>query len=306
MAIPSLGTVVQYAVIALLGYILAGAPFLSHLSGGSSSTSTTNPRSSSSSPGNRQFSLDKVESLVIPDPDLRCEDHDYRVHVLAREPLVIYIEGFVSEEEAGHVVEMSEPNFVPSTVWTEGKETLNASVRKSEKARLDRDHVVRCIEERARRFQGWRPHVFVEKLWAQRYRASGHYAYHYDWSTATASSGRVSSFMVYLEANCTGGGTNFPRLKMPGDESWCRFLECEGEGGEEGERREGVTFKAIKGNAVYWENLRSDGSGYKESWHAGLPVKEGVKIGLNIWSWYQEGLDARMLREESMREGAGQ
>jgi len=96
--------------------------------------------------------------------------------------------------------------------------------------------------------------------------------------------------MVYLEADCTGGGTHFPRLERPKDESWCRFIECDEEGGQNGTQvLEGMTFKPIKGNAVFWENMRSDGSGYKESWHAGLPVKSGTKIGLNIWSWYQEG-----------------
>jgi len=117
------------------------------------------------------------------------------------------------------------------------------------------------------------------------------FRYHYDWSAGKSASGRVSSFMVYLEADCTGGGTNFPRLEKPKDESWCRFIECEEEEGAGNGTQvlNGVTFKPIKGNAVFWENMRSDGSGYKESWHAGLPVKSGTKIGLNIWSWYQEG-----------------
>lgn len=93
--------------------------------------------------------------------------------------------------------------------------------------------------------------------------------------------------MVYLEADCTGGGTNFPRLKMPADKKWCEFIECGGDG--EGLEYEGVTFKPITGNAVFWENLRADGSGYRETWHAGLPVLSGTKVGLNIWSWYQPG-----------------
>lgn len=147
-------------------------------------------------------------------------------------------------------------------------------------------------------FQGWRPFVFIEKLWAQRYATGGHYTYHYDWSSATRSSGRVSSFMVYLAANCTGGGTHFPRLRHPSpgriDHEWCRFIECEDgfagdEAGNGTSLKEGIVFKPIAGNAVYWENMRSDGSGYAESWHAGLPVKSGVKIGLNIWSWLQMG-----------------
>lgn len=88
--------------------------------------------------------------------------------------------------------------------------------------------------------------------------------------------------MVYLGANCVGGGTNFPRLRMPPGKQWCRFLECEGKPGWEG-----ITFKPIKGNAIFWENLRPDGTGYPETWHAAFPVTEGTKVGLNIWSWYQ-------------------
>jgi len=90
--------------------------------------------------------------------------------------------------------------------------------------------------------------------------------------------------MVYLEANCTGGGTEFPRLKRPPGRDWCKFIECPPEE-EEDEGGMGVVFKPIEGNAVFWENFRADGSPVLESWHAGLPVKEGVKIGLNIWSW---------------------
>ena len=52
-------------------------------------------------------------------------------------------------------------------------------------------------------------------------------------------------------------------------------------------KKDGITFKPIKGNAVFWENLRADGTGYTETWHAAYPVTSGTKVGLNIWSWYQ-------------------
>jgi prolyl 4-hydroxylase len=100
--------------------------------------------------------------------------------------------------------------------------------------------------------------------------------------------------MVYLDAQCQGGGTNFPRLKMPRSREWCQFLECDDLNEQKGKEmetgvREGITFKPIKGNAVFWENLRPDGTGYPETWHAAFPVTEGTKVGLNIWSWYQPG-----------------
>ncbi|PKY08328.1 hypothetical protein P168DRAFT_308386 [Aspergillus campestris IBT 28561] len=144
---------------------------------------------------------------------------------------------------------------------------------------------VRCLTRRAASFQGWRPYLHIEPLWAQRYNVSGHYTHHYDWAGSAARGGdRATTFMVYLDDGCKGGGTNFPRLVRPVAREWCRFIEC-GEG--EGEGMDGITFKPIAGNAVFWENLRPDGSGYPETWHAALPVTEGVKVGLNIWSWYQ-------------------
>lgn len=161
-------------------------------------------------------------------------------------------------------------------------ERVDPSVRLSDRALLDRDDVVRCLEERARAFQGWRPFLYIERMWAQRYNVSGHYRHHYDWTGNGQGADRVSTFMVYLKADCTGGGTNFPRLRKPLDKKWCRFIECDAEPQEEG-----VTFKPIKGNAIFWENLRADGTGYPETWHAALPVRSGEKVGLNIWSWYQ-------------------
>ena len=75
---------------------------------------------------------------------------------------------------------------------------------------------------------------------------------------------------------------------MPNVENgrWCEFLECE-KNGPDGENSDdfGVTFKPIKGNAVFWENLGPDGRGYEQTFHAGLPVSRGSKVGLNIWSW---------------------
>ncbi|KAH8731387.1 hypothetical protein GQ44DRAFT_671203 [Phaeosphaeriaceae sp. PMI808] len=281
----SLSSLVQYGFLAIVVYVLAGAPL---------STLVSNSYSGANASEHSAASLDKLESLVIPDTDLQCEQHTYKgVHILNREPLVVYIEGFLGDEEARHVVGASSPHFTPATIWNAGQEKLDTTIRHSEKAPLPRDQTVKCIEDRARRFQGWRPNVFIEKLWAQRYGTGGHYTYHYDWSVATKSSGRVSSFMVYLESNCTGGGTHFPRLRHPAststDHEWCRFMECSPIS-TNSSLGEGIVFKPIAGNAVYWENMRLDGSGYAESWHAGLPVETGSKIGLNIWSWLQVGL----------------
>lgn len=266
----------------------------------------------------------------------QCPQDAYSVHIFSREPLVIYIEGFLLPEERVHLLDIrcvwprkgyecmpenaltqpiySEPLFTPSTVTDDGGASTHrdSSVRDSEVALVPRTAAVRCVESRARALQGWRDEVWVERLRVQRYRPGGHYAHHFDWSSSRGGWGRVSSFMAWVddsagsagEGELVGGGTEFPLLRSPEDRRWCRFVECapdngtsaessEPSGSERGDLREGlggatgVVFKPLVGNAVYWENFRSDGSGrgYEETWHAGLPVVEGVKVGLNIWSW---------------------
>lgn len=177
---------------------------------------------------------------------------------------------------------------------------------------IPRDGMVRCIEARARSLQGWRNEQWIERLRTQRYRPGGHYSHHFDWSSSFGGWGRVSSFMVWVDGSAEdeanplhGGGTAFPLVSRASlHENWCRFIECgakdeaidprnsESHGHvtapmKEGGAGPGVVFKPLAGNAVYWENFRPDGTGrgWDETWHAGLPVVEGIKVGLNIWTW---------------------
>jgi len=75
-----------------------------------------------------------------------------------------------------------------------------------------------------------------------------------------------------------GGGTRFPMVKAKKGEEWCGILDCDAEEGE------GVTFRAVEGNAVFWGNLREGGEGNERVIHAGLPVETGEKIGMNVWT----------------------
>lgn len=93
----------------------------------------------------------------------------------------------------------------------------------------------------------------------------------------------MTTFLVYLNDNYTGGGTNFPRLEQPVDQRWCGVILCTGD--EDYEEYHGVTFKPVMGSAIYWENFYPNGTPHKGTRHAGLPVRSGEKLGLNIWSW---------------------
>lgn len=268
---PSAATIFQYFLFSVVIYFFVLSPYL---------------QPQSDAPNTEQAvvaSYEKIEALVYPEKGVRCPTHTYETHILSRDPLIIYIPHFLSHREAEDLVDASAAHFEPSTIWHAGVESHDPTIRNSSKALLPRSTTVQCIEARARDFQGWRKDVFIERLWAQRYGPGGHYVHHFDWSTqGKGGAGRVSTFMVYLHAECEGGGTHFPRLDMPPGERWCEYLECESERG-------GVTFKAAKGAAVYWENFRTDGSGHEATYHAGLPVESGSKVGLNIWSWHQPG-----------------
>ena len=124
---------------------------------------------------------------------------------------------------------------------------------------------------------------------------------------------RVASFFIYLEDDCLGGGTEFPDLKLEDstifaksrraldsqrvdssshDEGrnlseelqyWEERIEIEEIGDNTLQPDKGTIFKPRKGSGVFWVNLHESGFGDPRVTHAGLPVREGKKVGMNIW-----------------------
>lgn len=92
---------------------------------------------------------------------------------------------------------------------------------------------------------------------------------------------RITSFFVYLVANCTGGTTVFPSAVRPQGEEWCDALKCRNDDGQEVQWLE---VEPKVGTAIFWYNLDLNGDGDVNTVHTGTPVKEGVKVGLNIWT----------------------
>jgi prolyl 4-hydroxylase len=140
------------------------------------------------------------------------------------------------------------------------------NTRTSQSTSVQRTPIVRCIETRALHFQGFDlPRTHLEPLQLVSYTQKQAFHYHTDWfppepAAADPSGNRVSSFFAYIQAqNLTGGGTNFPLLDAPRDERWCKYVDCD----EEIEK--GVTFRAVEGNAVFWQNLVDGGRGDERS-----------------------------------------
>ncbi|KAI3323981.1 2OG-Fe(II) oxygenase superfamily protein [Xylariaceae sp. AK1471] len=215
-----------------------------------------------------------------------CQHPAYQSYIVSRSPLVIYLDGFLTSEEQTHLKAITKDTFSRSAVADNAGVQGQRQTRTSQSTNVARDDVVRCIEERALLFQGFdTPRTYLEPLQLVKYGRGEHYHFHTDWFTNTAHASsamggnRQSSFFAYVSAeNITGGGTNFPMVAPPHDTRWCGFIDCD-EAWENG-----VTFRPVVGNAVFWSNMLDDGTGDQRTLHAGLPVTTGSKIGMNIWT----------------------
>ncbi|KAF2093746.1 oxidoreductase-like protein [Rhizodiscina lignyota] len=224
-----------------------------------------------------------------------CQHHPYMTRILSHNPLSIYIEDFLTTEERLHLQNLAVPLFQASTVGnfdTKGTQSgVKSSFRNSSSAKLhehEEDPVITCIKQRAAAFQGYMSPDNVEPLVVVRYQPGQFYDYHNDWFPVPARFdghyyNRVSSFFVYLDDNCEGGATHFPMFPKVGWEegdsrqTWCDHIECD-------PTIKGVAVKSKAGNAVFWINLNGDTQGDNRAIHSGLPVKNGTKYGLNIFS----------------------
>ncbi|OTB14729.1 hypothetical protein K445DRAFT_318628 [Daldinia sp. EC12] len=230
---------------------------------------------------------DAAQKPMAASSDYTCEHPAYQSHIVSKSPLVIYLANFITPEERAHLQEITKDTFSHSAVADSSGAQGLRQTRTSQSTNVPRDAVVRCIEERALLFQGFDvPRTHLEPLQLVKYGPGERYHFHTDWYTnsahATSALGgnRLSSFFAYVAASddITGGGTNFPMVRAPHDERWCEFVDCD----EPWEN--GVTFRPVVGNAVFWQNLHEDGTGDQATLHAGLPVTSGSKIGMNIWT----------------------
>ncbi|KAJ5434834.1 Prolyl 4-hydroxylase alpha subunit [Penicillium cf. griseofulvum] len=197
--------------------------------------------------------------------EAQCPVQKYQTLIFSTDPLIIYIEDYLSYEETRYLLHLADPLFIQSPVSKGYRlDEYDLSIRSSKSAVLPSDPVVACIEQRTMDFQG----------------------YHFD-LILTGSRGwktpRVSTIFAYLECDdCVGGSTQFPYYRGSFPASWCKFIDCEDN--EDNRAAGGIGFKPIQGNAVFWRNLYENGTGHPGVWHAGMPVHKGRKSGLNIFT----------------------
>ncbi|KAK0119891.1 hypothetical protein ONS95_011320 [Cadophora gregata] len=221
-------------------------------------------------------------------------DTNFTTLTLSTSPLLIYLSSFISQDEAARLLSLCEHSYITSPlISTPSSDTPRPpeDYRTSASCTLPNDDpTILALTLRVYNFlQALNIEADgIEPFQAVRYLPSQHYDLHYDWfETPVRNSddreyNRLASFFLYLEADCSSsGGTNFPRISVPGG-----VLDKEERGkGRYGrtEKGDGIVFRPIVGNGMFWVNLRADGKGDEKVLHAGLVVEEGSKTGLNIW-----------------------
>lgn len=250
--------------------------------------------------------------------DYICPSVSMRPKFLSYDPIIVYIENFLTDFETEYLKTLAEPLYEDSKVRKGGKKESEDEIGKSPQREQGENNaedavqtnpdrrisetawlpspnpVVSCVRARAAEFEGYAPNVSLDRLAAVRYPVGGRFNIHYDWDgRRTKQIDRRTSFFATLEADhVVGGATYFPFVSLPAwgnslkfGSPWCRWIECGHASETEADvDRQGIAVKPIKGNAVFWVNFDEEGGGIHETAHAGEPVLNGTKIGLNIWS----------------------
>lgn len=95
----------------------------------------------------------------------------------------------------------------------------------------------------------------MERLHVIKYQPGGEYKPHHD--HRNEENPRVKSILIYLNDDYLGGETYFPNVQRK--------------------------VKPETGRLIAWDNLMIDGEPDKDSMHAGLPIKDGIKYIATIW-----------------------
>ena len=233
------------------------------------------------------------------------------------DPLIIYLENYISAPEREYLLNLAESGYTKSQVLEKDENDPDPTVRgklsssrSSQTAYLYNDPVSQCIMERSSSFQGNVTVDCIEDLQVVKYAIGDQFRTHFDWWEG-AENPRVATFFAYLacdsgsesgesgDGKCEGGATQFPDYMKTFPAEWCDVIDCHDDNPDLG----GIAFKPLAGNAIFWSNVHSNGTYHEGTMHAGMPVRKGRKVGLNIWthqdpfeSDYVEGVDGEHVK----------
>lgn len=187
--------------------------------------------------------------------------------VVARDPLVVVVDDFVTEAERAHIMKQAQRTIGAAKVSTVGDNAYSEKRTGSVAwIRHDQTPVVRNLVRRVSDLVAI-PVGHAESLQVVHYAETQEYKAHfdaYDLSTdkgrnRTAKGGqRLVTALMYLNEVDFGGATGFPKLKIEVD--------------------------PVPGRMVLFHNIKPGGNDrHRKSLHGGLPVIAGEKWACNLW-----------------------
>ena len=220
-----------------------------------------------------------------------CPEVSYKTRIFSLDPLIIYVENYITAAEREYIIHLAGTRYTESKVAESREDSkikgFTSPSRTSQSAYLYDDPVSFCIMERSARFQGNSTVEDVEDLQAVKYAIGNEFRSHFDWFDDN-NNPRISTFFAYLACDsgdsaasgeCEGGATQFPDWSEPWLGEWCDVVDC-----YDDSELGGVAFKPVVGNAIFWSNVHPNGTYHQGVLHAGMPVRKGRKVGLNIWT----------------------
>eukprot|EP00052_Salpingoeca_macrocollata_P005079 m.45281 g.45281 ORF g.45281 m.45281 type:complete len:260 (+) comp14649_c0_seq2:50-829(+) len=192
-------------------------------------------------------------------------ESQYNITYLSRDPPLLQLDDFLTDEECDLLQSLAEPNLAPSTGGLDRSVTLS---RTSSTAWLntelieDPQHkaVLLSIEQKIAQMTGY-PVENQEHFQVLRYEPGQYYRAHHDylWEQANMPCGpRVATFFLYLNDVEEGGGTSFPQLN--------------------------VTVWPKRRRAALWYNVypKTNQQDHR-TLHSADDVIKGIKWGANKW-----------------------
>lgn len=209
----------------------------------------------------------------------------------ASSPKAYLFRNFLSPTECDHLMKLAQQELAPSTVVGDGGTSVSSNIRTSAGMflRKGQDRVVRRIEERIARASGT-PEKNGEGIQILRYDKGQKYDPHYDYfhdkvNPAPKRGGqRVATALIYLVDTEEGGETTFPNAKLPEHfeaveennpfASNVKRTDC---------AKRGIPVKSVRGDAILFFSMTSDGALDNGSLHGACPVVAGQKWTAVKW-----------------------
>ncbi|RPH62416.1 MAG: 2OG-Fe(II) oxygenase [Acidobacteria bacterium] len=187
-----------------------------------------------------------------------------RVVRLSTDPELLLLRDFVSEDEARVLIEAADAHFKRSVTVCSDPQGCAIEDRTSSSAAIPASEITEAIQTRGKLLANT---PVAEEIQVVRYGPGQEFKPHLD--AFDVSGGgmqalaqyegrqREATVLIYLSGPEAGGETVFPEL--------------------------GLRIKPVPRTALFWRNVRHDGSIDPRTLHGGAPVQRGVKYAANLW-----------------------